>query len=92
MEVEIPRPVNPTGFSFIKVVSGALIHQHNVQPDKELTKALQYLGFKIQEKIGKDKLIKGVIEVDLGNKVVKAKKIEVWEKTRELEEPLSVNF
>jgi len=90
MKITILRPVNPVGRSFVIYILGALRH-NGIEVDKEMNKAIQYLGYKIMEKVGKGKWITGEIEVDLENRKFKVLRLEVWEK-KEIKETVEVQW
>jgi len=79
-KIDILRPVNPVGRSFVIYILGALRHQ-GIEVDKEMNKAIQYLGYKIMETVGKGKWITGEVEVDTDKREFVVKRLEVWEKT-----------
>ncbi|MEZ0346722.1 MAG: hypothetical protein ABWK01_09240 [Infirmifilum sp.] len=87
IEVEIIRPVNPAGVSFIKYLWGAIGARNRTvlqEYRRELTRLIQRLGFMLEEKIGTNKLITGKIVLDLQNgKPVKitAKELRIWQET-----------
>ncbi|RDD52513.1 hypothetical protein BA065_01375 [Nanoarchaeota archaeon NZ13-N] len=97
IEVEIIRPVNPAGRSFITNVYGAVAARDREIIDKykrEFTKIVQRLGFKIEETIGTGKLITGkiVLVVDENKKPLKAYSLEisVWNIEKTLKEKIEV--
>ncbi len=86
IEIQIFRPVNPTGKSFMTYVYGAVMGQARevIENHKvEFTRLMQRLGFKIEEEIGIGKLITGtiVLVIDDTTKEPKSaytKDLEVW--------------
>jgi len=84
--IELLRPVNPTGKSFIRYAYGALaakdrelIEKHK----KEIMRNIQRLGFKLEEIVGRGKLISGTFVIVLDDntrepKKIYAKEINVW--------------
>jgi hypothetical protein len=76
--IDIKRPVNPTGISFIKTMYAQLRAQ-GVQIDKELSKAITKLGYKLEELVGEDVYITGRFEIDFDKREIKIIDIRVWE-------------
>ncbi|MGC8932794.1 MAG: hypothetical protein ACP5LQ_05830 [Candidatus Methanodesulfokora sp.] len=91
IEVDLVRPVNPAGASFIKYVWGAIgarnrsvIQEHK----KELSRLLMKLSFALEDKIGPNKLVTGKVVVELKDgRPVKAiaKDLRVWQETGSVE-------
>mgnify|MGYP001770667238 CR=1 FL=1 len=77
IEVDISRPVNPAGVSFIKTFYAVLV-RNGVKPDKNLNKAIQRVGFKIEELVGVGSIITGKFLIDLDNKKIMVQNIQVW--------------
>lgn len=99
IEIELIRPVNPAGRSFITNVYGAVAAKNREVIDnykKEFTKLIQRLGFKIEETIGTGKLITGkiVISLDNNNKPIKAYTVElsVWNIEKTSKEKIEVTL
>jgi hypothetical protein len=100
IEVELLRPVNPTGRSFITYVYGAVAAKEREVIEKykkEFTRLMQRLGFKIEETIGTNKLITGtiVLVVDDNTKEPKStytKEIKVWNIEKEYNEKIEVTL
>ncbi len=97
IEIEILRPVNPTGVSFIKYVYGAVANRNRKVIEnykKEFTKLLTRFGYRLEEVIGSGKMITGSIalEVDENSKPTKiyAKTLKIWEPTKEVTEKIEV--
>ncbi len=98
--VELLRPVNPTGRSFITNVYGAilakdrdLIEKHK----KEIIKNMQRLAFKLEEIIGRGKFISGtfVIVIDDNTREPKriyTKDIKVWGIEKTLDQKLEIEI
>jgi hypothetical protein len=78
ISIELLRPVNPTGRSFITNVYGAIAANNREIIDKykkDITKLIQRLGFKIEESIGTGKLITGTIIIVLDDNTKEPKKM-----------------
>jgi len=98
--VELLRPVNPTGRSFITNVYGAILAKDKdllERYKKEIIKNMQRIGFKLEEIIGREKLISGtfVIVVDDNTrepKKIYAKEIKVWNIEKIFNEKLEINI
>ncbi|MEM1684366.1 MAG: hypothetical protein QW038_01535 [Nanopusillaceae archaeon] len=97
IEIELVRPVNPAGRSFITYIYGAMAAKNREVIDKykkEFTKLIQRLGFKIEETIGTGKLITGkiVISLDSNNKPTKAYTAElgIWNIEKTSKEKIEV--
>ena len=98
--IELLRPVNPTGRSFITNVYGALLSKDKDLIDrykKEIMRNVQRLGFKLEEAIGKRKLISGtlVLVVDDNTKEPKkiyTKDIKVWNVEGSLSENIELEI
>lgn len=93
IEIEILRPVNPAGRSFITYIYGAVMGRDREVVDKykkEFTRLAQRMGFKLEEVVGTGKLITGtiVLEVDKDKKPVRmyAKDVKVWNIEKEIRE------
>ncbi|MFZ8800821.1 MAG: hypothetical protein ACO2ON_01405 [Candidatus Nanopusillus sp.] len=100
ISIELLRPVNPTGRSFITNVYGAIAANNREIIDKykkDITKLIQRLGFKIEESIGTGKLITGTIIIVLDDSTKEPKKmytkdIKIWNIEREYNEKIEVNL
>ena len=100
ISIELLRPVNPTGRSFITNVYGAIAANNREIIDKykkEITKLTQRLGFKIEESIGTGKLITGTIVIVLDDNTKEPKKmytkdIKIWNIEKEYNERIEVNL
>ncbi|MDT7891048.1 MAG: hypothetical protein RQ869_03235 [Candidatus Nanopusillus sp.] len=100
ISIELLRPVNPTGRSFITNVYGAIAANNREIIDKykkDITKLIQRLGFKIEESIGTGKLITGTIVIVLDDSTKEPKKmytkdIKIWNIEREYNEKIEVNL
>jgi len=100
ISIELLRPVNPTGRSFITNVYGAIAANNREIIDKykkEITKLTQRLGFKIEESIGTGKLITGTIVIVLDDNTKEPKKmytkdIKIWNVEKEYNERIEVNL
>ena len=100
ISIELLRPVNPTGRSFITNVYGAIAANNREIIDKykkDITKLTQRLGFKIEESIGTGKLITGTIEIVLDDNTKEPKKmytkdIKIWNVEKEYNEKIEVNL
>ena len=97
--VDIVRPVNPSGMSFVKYVYGAIasVDREIIEKyKKELSKLVQRLSIKIEEAIGSSKIITGkiVLYVEDDKKPVKmvAKDISVWEPVKEVSEEIEASL
>jgi len=100
ISIELLRPVNPTGRSFITNVYGAIAANNREIIDKykkDITKLIQRLGFKIEESIGTGKLITGTIVIVLDDNTKEPKKmytkdIKIWNVEREYNETIEVSL
>jgi hypothetical protein len=100
ISIELLRPVNPTGRSFITNVYGAIAANNREIIDKykkDITKLIQRLGFKIEESIGTGKLITGTIVIVLDDSTKEPKKmytkdIKIWNIEREYNEKIEVSL
>ncbi len=100
ISIELLRPVNPTGRSFITNVYGAIAANNREIIDKykkDITKLIQRLGFKIEESIGTGKLITGTIVIVLDDNTKEPKKmytkdIKIWNIEREYNEKIEVSL
>jgi len=100
ISIELLRPVNPTGRSFITNVYGAIAANNREIIDKykkDITKLTQRLGFKIEESIGTGKLITGTIVIVLDDNTKEPKKmytkdIKIWNVEKEYNEGIEVNL
>jgi len=93
IEIEIVRPVNPAGVSFVKYLWGAVgARNRSVLQNyrREFSRLIQRLGFKIDEKTG-GKHITGKIVIELeGDKPLRAKAVDlkVWDVVDEIKEEI----
>jgi len=100
ISIELLRPVNPTGRSFITNVYGAIAANNREIIDKykkDITKLIQRLGFKIEESIGTGKLITGTIVIVLDDNTKEPKKmytrdIKIWNIEKEYNEIVEVSL
>jgi len=99
IEVELIRPVNPAGRSFITYVYGAVAARDREIIDKykrDFTKLIQRLGFKLEETVGTGKLITGkiVLVVDENKKPVKVytTEVNVWNIEKTVKEKVEVSL
>ena len=100
ISIELLRPVNPTGRSFITNVYGAIAANNREIIDKykkDITKLIQRLGFKIEESIGTGKLITGTIVIVLDDntkepKQMYTKDIKIWNIEKEYNERIEVSL
>ncbi|BBL45480.1 hypothetical protein MJ1_0313 [Nanobdella aerobiophila] len=100
IEIEILRPVNPTGRSFIRNFYGAISAKDKDiinKYKKEFTKLLQRFGFKIEESIGQNKLITGTIVLVIDDntkepKSIYSKKLRIWDITKEYDNKIELNL
>jgi len=98
--IELLRPVNPTGRSFITNVYGALLAKDKdliERYKKEIMRNVQRLGFKIEESIGTGKLITGTIVILIDDDTKKPKKvytkdIKIWNVEKEYNERIEVEI
>jgi len=98
--VELLRPVNPTGRSFITNVYGAILAKDKdllERYKKEIIKNMQRIGFKLEDIIGRGKLISGtfVIVVDDSTrepKKIYVKEIKVWNIEKIFNEKLEIEI
>jgi len=100
IEINILRPVNPTGKSFITNVYGAIITKDKELIDKyksEISRNVQKLGYKIEEIIGNGKLISGTFVILIDDDTKKPKKIyvkniKVWSVEKEINNSVGVDI
>jgi len=99
IEIELIRPVNPAGRSFITYVYGAVAARDREIIDKhkkDFTKLIQRLGFKLEETVGTGKLITGkiVLVVDENKKPVKVytTEVNVWNIEKTVKEKVEVSL
>ncbi|MCG2883182.1 MAG: hypothetical protein L7G81_02685 [Candidatus Nanopusillus sp.] len=100
ISIELLRPVNPTGRSFITNVYGAIAANNREIIDKykkDVTKLIQRLGFKIEESIGTGKLITGTIVIVVDDNTKEPKKmytkdIKIWNVEKEYTETIEVSL
>jgi hypothetical protein len=98
IEVELVRPVNPAGVSFIRYLWGAVGARNRQvlqEYKKELSKLVQRLGFALEEKLGSNRLITGKVILELrGGKPYKltAKNLRVWQEVGPAEGEVSVEL
>jgi hypothetical protein len=98
--IELLRPLNPTGRSFITNVYGAIAAKDKELIEKykkEITKLIQRLGFKIEEVIGNGKMVSGVLALLIDDKTKEPKKLytislKIWNVEKELAEKVSVEI
>jgi hypothetical protein len=98
--VELLRPVNPTGRSFITNIYGALAAKDRELIDKykkEIMRNIQRIGFKLEDIIGRNKFISGtfVIVIDDNTrepKKIYAKEVKVWNVEKTLNERLEMEI
>jgi hypothetical protein len=76
--INIKRPVNPTGISFVKTVYAQLKAQ-GIQIDKELSKSITRLGYKLEEIVGEGVFITGKFEIDFEKEEVTILDLRAWE-------------
>ncbi len=95
--VEIIRPVNPLGVSFIKYLYGAAASQDRrivEKHKKEFVELIRKIGEKISEIIGEGKLITGTVIIETGDfgkpERITVKNIKVWDVVKELKEEVSI--
>ena len=95
IEIEILRPVNPTGVSFIKYVYGAVASKNRKVIDsykREFTRLVTRFGYAVEEAVGSDKMITGtvVLELDENSKPIRiySKSLKIWEPTKEVKEKI----
>ncbi len=99
IEIEIVRPVNPVGISFVRYLWGAMAAKDRAVLERwrrEFSRLVQRLGYAIEDKIGTGKLITGkvVIELDDNDRPLKARveELKVWEPTQEVKEQIEVSL
>ena len=98
IEINIVRPVNPVGVSFIKYVYGAVASKNRRVIElykREFTRLVTKFGYKVEEVIGTDKMITGSIVLELDEKSrpvrIYSKYLKVWEPTKDINEKIEVN-
>ena len=99
IEIEILRPVNPAGISFIRYVYGAVAARNRKIIEnykKEFTKLITRFGYKIEEVIGSGKMITGkiILETEEDGKPIKmySKEIEIWEPVKKVNEKIETTL
>jgi len=99
IEIELIRPVNPAGVSFIKYIYGAVASRNRKVIEnykREFTKLITRLGYKIEEIVGTEKMITGtiVLEVEEDGKPIRiyTKEIKVWNIEKEISEKIEVSL
>ncbi|BFI73693.1 hypothetical protein YN1_6800 [Nanoarchaeota archaeon] len=100
ISVELMRPVNPTGRSFITYVYGAVAAKDRELIEKykkDFTRLVQRLGFKIEETVGTNKLITGTVVIVVDDNTKEPKKaytqdIKVWNVEKEYNEKIEVSL
>ena len=98
--IELLRPVNPTGRSFITNVYGAIAAKDRELTEKykkEIAKLIQRMGYKIEEVIGNGKMVSGVLALLVDDNTKEPKKLytinlKVWNIEKELAEKISVEI
>ncbi|HIP89981.1 MAG TPA: hypothetical protein EYH22_00280 [Candidatus Nanopusillus sp.] len=99
IKIEILRPVNPAGISFIRYVYGAVAARNRKIIEnykREFTKLTTRFGYRIEEVIGSGKMITGkiVLETEEDGKPIKiySKEIEIWEPIKKVNEKIEVTL
>lgn len=98
IEVELVRPVNPAGVSFIRYLWGAIgARNRQVLQEyrKELSRLVQRLGFALEEKLGSNKLVTGKVILELRDGKpyrLAAKDLRVWQEVGSVEGEISVEL
>lgn len=99
IEIEILRPVNPAGISFIRYIYGAVAARDRKIIEnykKEFTKLITRFGYKIEEVVGSGKMITGkiVLETEEDGKPIKmySKEIEIWEPVKKVNEKIETTL
>jgi len=98
IEVELMRPVNPAGRSFIRYLWGAVgARNRQVLQEyrRELSRLVQRLGFALEEKLGSNRLITGKVILELRDgKPYKltARDLKVWQEVGSVEGEISVEL
>jgi predicted phage tail protein len=98
--IELLRPVNPVGRSFITNVYGAISAKDKDLIDKykkEIMRSIQRLGFKLEEIIGRGKLISGTIAIVIDDttkepKKVYTKDIKIWSAEKSLDKNIEIEI
>jgi len=98
--IELLRPVNPTGRSFITNIYGAILAKDKELIErykKEIIRNMQRIGFKLEDIIGRNKFISGtfVIVIDDNTrepKKIYAKEVKVWNVEKTLNEKLEMDI
>ncbi|MEM0494020.1 MAG: hypothetical protein QXU72_01990 [Thermofilum sp.] len=91
IEVELARPVNPAGVSFIRYLWGAVGARNRAVLEgyrRELSRLVQRLGFALEEKLGSNKLVTGKVVLELRDgKPVRlvARDLRVWQEVGPVE-------
>ncbi len=100
IEIEVVRPVNPAGRSFITYIYGAVAAKDREilnNYKKEFTKLVQRLGFKIEETVGTNKLVTGKIVLVVDDKTKEPKKIytkslQIWNIEKDINEKIEASL
>ena len=99
IEIEILRPVNPAGISFIRYIYGAVAARDRKIIEnykKGFTKLITRFGYKIEEVVGSGKMITGkiVLETEEDGKPIKmySKEIEIWEPVKKVNEKIETTL
>lgn len=99
VRIDIVRPVNPIGLSFVRYCWGAVgarapevLRRHKT----EFSRLLRILGEAIVRKVGEGALITGTLEFELDDEsrplAARAVSVEVWERRARVEEPVEVRL
>ncbi|MFZ8801266.1 MAG: hypothetical protein ACO2ON_03795 [Candidatus Nanopusillus sp.] len=98
--VELLRPVNPTGRGFVTGLYAAIAAKDKELIDrykKEISRNINRLGYKIEEVVGRGKLVSGTIVILVDDKTKEPKKIyvknlKVWDVVKEVNENIGVEI
>jgi hypothetical protein len=98
IEIDLVRPVNPAGASFIKYLWGAIGAKNRTilqEHKRDLSRLLMKLSFALEDKIGPNKLVTGKVVVELKDgrpyKAI-ARNLRVWQETGSLEGEVAVEL
>ncbi len=98
--IELLKPVNPTGRSFITGLYAAIMAKDKELIDKykkEIFRNMVRLGYKIEEAIGQGKLISGTFVILVDDRTREPKRIyvknlKVWDVVKEINEDIGVEI
>ena len=99
IKIDVVRPVNPTGLSFIRYCWGAMGARDQkviTEYKREFAKLLRILGAEIAKRVGEGVLVTGSLEFELSDEskplAARALSLDVWEKKSTVEEVIEVRI